>query len=43
MVILETKRLILRHQAIEDSDDIWAKGRAMAMEQAIQFALHESQ
>jgi hypothetical protein len=38
-IILETKRFILRHQVIEDLDTLWAEGRAMTMEQAIQFAM----
>jgi hypothetical protein len=40
--ILETKRLILRHQAIEDLDDQWAEAKFMTMEQVIQFALKQS-
>ena len=40
-IILETKRLILRHQVIEDLDTLWAEGRTMTMEQAIQLALME--
>jgi len=42
LIILETERLILRHQVIEDLDDLWVEGRSMTMEKAIQFALKGS-
>ena len=38
-IILETERLILRHQVIEDLDALWAEGKFMTMEQAIRYAL----